>query len=271
MAAEQPHAERWRVEELAELTGTSVDTIRFYQKRRLLAPPTKEGRVAWYGPEHRDRLTRIRELRQRGLTLALIGRLVRGELDPTDEPLAAAVVAATSDAEGDIDGDAEELLTLAELGARTGVPDALITAVVDAGLLVPRRFEGEARYTPADVEIIATGMRLIEAGLPIADLLALASEHDARSRATAEHAIALFDAHIRQPLRASDLPDDEKAQALVEAFRVLLPAVSALVAHHFRRLLLSVAQEHLEAVGDATEIAAVSVEATRRYDEVPGA
>lgn len=268
MAAGRHRGEqRWRVEELAELTDTSVDTIRFYQKRRLLAPPVKEGRVAWYGAEHRARLARIRELRQRGLTLALIGRLVRGELDPTDEPLAAAVVAATSDPAN----DAEELLTLAELGARTGVPDALLDAVVDAGLLVPRRFEGEARYTPADVEIIATGMRLLEAGLPIADLLALASDHHARSRATAEHAVALFDAHIRQPLRASDLPDDDKAQALVEAFRVLLPAVSALVAHHFRRLLLSVAQEHLEAVGDATEIAAVSVEATRRYDEVPGA
>ena len=67
-----------------------------------------------------------------------------------------------------------------------------------------------------------------------------------------------------------DFSEPEAFVALVEAFRVLLPAVSTLAAHHFRRLLLSVAQEHLEAVGDATEIAAVSVEATRRYDEVPG-
>src|SRR5664279_3882553 len=83
----------WRVEELAREADVSVDTIRFYQKRRLLAPRRREGRVGLYGPEHLERLARIRDLRRRGLTLALIGRLVRGELDATDEPLAAAVLA----------------------------------------------------------------------------------------------------------------------------------------------------------------------------------
>ena len=36
---------RWRVEELARRTDVSVDTIRFYQKRRLLDPPARDGRV----------------------------------------------------------------------------------------------------------------------------------------------------------------------------------------------------------------------------------
>ena len=48
--------ERWRVEDLAGRADVSVDTIRFYQKRRLLAPPLREGRVAWYGTEHLERL-----------------------------------------------------------------------------------------------------------------------------------------------------------------------------------------------------------------------
>src|SRR5215831_2870690 len=94
---------RWRVEELARRADISVDTIRFYQKRRLLPPPTREGRVAWYDAEHLERLQRIKELRGRGLTLALIGRMLDGELDPTDLPLAAAV----ADAEGP-----EEFLSL---------------------------------------------------------------------------------------------------------------------------------------------------------------
>ena len=67
--------DRLRVEELAERADVSVDTIRFYQKRRLLAPPEREGRVAWYGSDHLERLARIRELRSEGLTLALIGRV----------------------------------------------------------------------------------------------------------------------------------------------------------------------------------------------------
>ena len=57
--------ERWRVEDLAGRADVSVDTIRFYQKRRLLPPPIREGRVAWYGAEHLDRLARIRELQTR--------------------------------------------------------------------------------------------------------------------------------------------------------------------------------------------------------------
>src|SRR3954463_3926412 len=111
--------ERWRVEDLARRADLSVDTIRFYQKRRLLPAPEREGRVAWYGPEHVERLARIRELRGQGLTLALIGRMLTGELDPTDAPLAAAVVAADGNAAA-----TEEFLTLAELADRSGVPGA---------------------------------------------------------------------------------------------------------------------------------------------------
>ena len=85
----------------------SVDTIRFYQKRRLLPPPRREGRIAWYGAEHVDRLARIRELQRQGFSLAVIRRLLAGELDATDEPLAAAVAGAQH-------GDAD-LLDLDEL------------------------------------------------------------------------------------------------------------------------------------------------------------
>ena len=49
---------------------------------------------------------------------------------------------------------------------------------------------------------------------------------------------------------------------------MLLPSVTALVAHHFRRVLLSVAQEHLESVGEDAELAAVSEESSRRLEMV---
>ncbi len=255
--------EKWRVEDLARRADVSVDTVRFYQKRRLLAPPAREGRVAWYGPEHLDRLARIRELRGRGLTLALIDRILRGELDAADEPLAAAVAAA--DAEGEAP---EAFLTLEELAERSGVPLALLDAIAREGLLVPRVHDGEPRYTEADARIVSAGLQLLESGLPLPELLALARRHHDVTRGIAEDAVAMFDEHVRAPLRAADLTDDEKAQRLVEAFRVLLPSVTALVAHHFRRVLLAVAQEHLEAVGEDIEIAAVNNEASRRLEIV---
>jgi DNA-binding transcriptional MerR regulator len=256
-----------RVEELAGRADVSVDTIRFYQKRRLLPPPQRRGRIAWYGPEHVERLAHIKDLQRRGFSLAVIRRIVTGELDRADEPLAAAVVGAAEDGSGDETG-AEEFLTLYELAARSGVPQALIESIVREGLLVPRRHEGDARFTTADVDIVAAGLRLLETGLPMPELLALARRHHEATRETAEGAVAMFDTYVREPLRAADLSDDERADRLVEAFRVLLPSVTALVAHHFRRVLLEVAQEHLESVGDSAELEAANTEAGRRLEVV---
>jgi DNA-binding transcriptional MerR regulator len=249
--------DRWRVEDLAERAALSVDTIRFYQKRRLLPAPVREGRVAWYGPEHLERLARVRELQTQGLTLALIGRVLSGDLDATDAPLAVAVAVAESP---------EEFLTLAELADRSGVPHALLEAVAREGLLVPRIHDGGERYTSSDVEVVRAGLALLETGFPLSDLLALAREHNETTHDIAEQAVALFDRYVRTPLRASAISDDAKAQQLVEAFRTLLPAVTALVEHHFRRVLLAVAQQHLESVGEEHELAAASVEAARQLE-----
>ena len=253
--------ERLRVEDLARRAEVSVDTIRFYQKRRLLPSPTREGRIAWYGQEHVERLGRIRDLQRRGFSLAVIRRLLAGELDATDLPLAAAVAAA----EG---AGPTEFLTLDELAERSGVSSALIEAVANEGLLIPRLHEGERRYTAGDADVVAAGLRLLEAGLPMDGLLALARRHHDATRGTAEEAVAMFDAHVRKPLRDSDLPAEERAERLVDAFRVLLPSVTALVAHHFRRILLQVAQEHLEQVGEPAELAAAEEEARRTLETV---
>ena len=243
----------YRVETLAAKADVSVDTVRFYQSRGLLPPPRREGRVAWYGDEHLERLARIRRLQGRGLTLATIARLLAGELDAADEALVTAVAA---------DED-EGLFTLEELAERTGIPLGLLQAVVKEGLLVPRRAGGVDHFTSADVAAGAAGLRLLEAGLPLPEILDLARRHHAAMREVAERAVELFDVHVRHPLRASGLADDDAAARLVEAFTTLLPATTELVTHHFQRTLLNVAQEHIERVGGDAELAAVQREATR--------
>jgi DNA-binding transcriptional MerR regulator len=253
-----------RVEELAGKAGVSVDTVRFYQKQRLLPPPVREGRVAWYTAEHLARMARVKELRRRGFTLAVIRRFLDGELDRADEPLAAAVSEASAGPAG-----AEEFVTAEELAARSGVPMPLIESLAREGLLVPRLHQGEQRYTADDTHIVSAGLRLLQVGLPLPGLLDLARAHHAAVREVATQAVELFDSAVRRPLRDSERAEEEKAEELVEAFRVVLPAVSELVAHHFRRVLLQVAQEHLEAVGHPAEIAAASAEAGRRLETVP--
>ena len=245
----------YRVEALAAKADVSVDTVRFYQSRGLLPPPRREGRVAWYGDDHLERLARIRRLQGRGLTLATIARLLAGELDAADEAL---VTAVATDADDD-----DASFTIEELAERSRIPLGLLQAVVKEGLLIPRRTGGQDRFTSADVDAGAAGLRLLEAGLPLPEVLDLARQHHAAMRAVAERAVELFDTHVRHPLRDSGLTDDEAAARLVDAFTTLLPATTELVTHHFRRTLLNVAQEHIERVGGDAEREAVARESAR--------
>jgi DNA-binding transcriptional MerR regulator len=242
-----------RVEELALAAEVSVDTIRYYQKQHLLPPPGRDGRLAFYDDDHLARIGRIKELQRRGFTLAVIRRFLAGELDPADEQLAAAVAGAGDELP-------EELFGIDELAHRLGVPQAKLDSLLREGLLIPRVVDGTPRFTPADVAMLTGGMKLLEAGLPLPELVALARHHHAVTRDVAVEAVELFDTWVRKPLRASDLPVVVNAEGLVEAFRTLLPAVAGLVAHHFQRILLQVAQEHLESVGDTSELVAASAD-----------
>lgn len=230
----------WRVEELAARAGLSVDTIRFYQKRRLLSPPRREGRVGWYSAAHLERLNRIRELQRDGLSLAVIGRVVRGELSDSDAPLAAAVAAATRH------DDREEVVDFPDLARQAGVPEALLVEVAEHGLLVPRSGDERAGYTTADVHAVRAGAELIRQGVPLEELLDLAQAHHEATETIAERAVEMFDTYVRDPLKKADLPAAQRAERLVASFDAMLQAVTALVDHHFRRVLLQVAQQHLD-------------------------
>jgi DNA-binding transcriptional MerR regulator len=246
----------YRVEELAARAAISVDTIRYYQARNLLPAPTRVGRVAWYGDEHVDRLAQIRRLQGRGFGLAVIQRLLAGELDRADEELIAAVAheaETPAAAAADPSGSHAPWLTIEQLAAESGIPLVVLEAVVREGLLVPHRLRGEDRYSHADVKAAAAGLRLLEHGLPLPELLELARMHTVAMRAIAERAVELFDRYIRQPLRSDGAAEAKTAEQLVSAFEEILPATLTIVNHHFHRTLLAVAQEHIERVGSAGE------------------
>lgn len=232
---------RWRVDELADVTGTSVDTIRFYQKRRLLPAPTREGRVAWYDAAHRDRLRQIRDLQEQGLSLALIGRLLEGDADAR---LAAAVAGRSASSGME--------LTREELAEQTGLSEAMIETLADAELLTPRIVAGFARYTVADAELVATGRALLDVGLPLEELLELARHYHDVTLTIADRAVDMFDTYIRRPIHLGPGSDAAKAERLVAAFDVLFPAVTALVSNHFSQILLERADAALAETGTAS-------------------
>ena len=65
----------YRMEELARLAGITVRTLRFYRERKLIPPPRREGRIAWYDDHHLARLRTIAALLERGHTLSGIAEL----------------------------------------------------------------------------------------------------------------------------------------------------------------------------------------------------
>ncbi|MEV0265030.1 MerR family transcriptional regulator [Streptomyces sp. NPDC050617] len=62
--------------ELAEAAGITVRTLRFYRERKLIPPPRREGRIAWYDEHHLARLRTIAALLERGHTLGGIAELL---------------------------------------------------------------------------------------------------------------------------------------------------------------------------------------------------
>jgi MerR family mercuric resistance operon transcriptional regulator len=76
-----------RIGELAAAAGVSVDTLRYYERERLLPPPVRTaGGFRLYAPETVERLRFIRQAQQIGLSL----REIRQLLDP-DNCLCSAV------------------------------------------------------------------------------------------------------------------------------------------------------------------------------------
>lgn len=232
----------YRIEQLASVSGVRAETIRFYQGRGLLPPPRRSGRVAHYDDSHRERLARIRALLDQGLTLALIKRVL------DREPGAAAVEPLVDTLAREKVG--ERTYSRAELAVATGMPEALIASIQLAGLIEPIRVGREDRFSQADVEMARAGLKILGAGFPLQELLALAVSHANATRDFAERAIELFDRHVR-----GTSTGEAEADKVEAAFRALLPEATRLVALYFQRTLVSQALARLRGRGESEALA----------------
>jgi len=248
----------YRVEQLAAAAQLPVDTLRFYQARGLLPAPRREGRIAVYTDLHLERLTRIRSLQQQGFSLSQIQRVLAGPVDGSEEPLLAALLEETV---------GERTLSRSEFAAESGMPEGMILAAERAGLFEPVVVDGEPRFVEADLGMARAGLMLLEAGIPLQELLDLSSRHAQNVQAVCDAAIDLFDDSIR---KRGPNEDDEST---TRVFKEMLPQATRLVALHFQRTLVARAlerfrdkQEHgalAEALA-ATESAQLDVEVTWR-------
>lgn len=163
----------------------------------------------------------------------------------TADPVDAALIEALSTVTGP--GDAAQALTLEELAARAGLPEAVVEATAREGLLHPVPGTDPVRFTADDLSVLTAGTTLLEAGLPLGELLDLARRTDQTLRELADHSVDVFLRFVRDPVRGTAEDADEAADRLVTAFRSMLPATGELVGAHFRRLLVAAARARVEA------------------------
>lgn len=136
---------------------------------------------------------------------------------------------------------------LTSLAAETGAGETLLASLERAGLLLAHHVDddGVPRYSAADAQAVRAGLALLDAGLPLGELLELARRADEAVTEVAEHAVEAFLRFVRDPVRGTSVSDDEAAERLVTAYQRMLPATERVVAHHLRRRLLAVAGERV--------------------------
>src|SRR5437588_9652555 len=75
-SAASDESDELTIDELAQLTGTTVRNIRAHQSRGVLPPPIIRTRTGYYGPEHVQRLRMIQAMQAEGFRLDAIQRLL---------------------------------------------------------------------------------------------------------------------------------------------------------------------------------------------------
>ncbi|MEU1165965.1 MerR family transcriptional regulator [Streptomyces sp. NPDC005921] len=201
--------------ELAGLAGITVRTLRFYRERKLLAPPRREGRIAWYDDHHLARLRTIAALLERGHTLSGIAELAEA-LDHGRD---------VADLLG-IEPTEEEpvRLTPEELAARFEgqVTTENLAAALDLGYLGT---DGD-RIVHVSRRLLDVSSALVREGIPLAEVL----EAGARVR---EHADALAELFAQLVLRHG--PEEDMARLRPLARSVVEAEVSLALDRRLRK------------------------------------
>ncbi|MEV5312636.1 MerR family transcriptional regulator [Streptomyces sp. NPDC052610] len=192
------------MEELARLAGITVRTLRFYRERKLIPPPRREGRIAWYDDHHLARLRTISVLLERGHTLNGIAELAEafdhgrdvGDLLGLGAPTEETPVRLTPE-------------ELADHFAGQATPENL-AAALELGYLGT---DGD-EIVHISRRLLDVSSALVHEGIPLAEVLA-AGKH------VREHADALADLFADLILRHAEETDIDRlrplARSVVEA------------------------------------------------------
>ncbi|MGW5411691.1 MerR family transcriptional regulator [Actinomadura geliboluensis] len=220
----------YRVEELAAEAGVPVRTLRYYQERRLLPMPRRQGRIALYDDSHLERLRLIADLLDRGHRLSGIGELLaaadagRG----VTELLGFAWAAATPWADRARAEIAMDELTAAFEGRLA--PEHIAEAVELGHLTVA----GD-RVVINSPRLFDAAVQLVRAGIPLPAILAMSWELEAAFDRMAFGFVQLVRGHLLD--RRDGDPSPADLDRLAELVGRLRPIARTVADEHLARAM----------------------------------
>jgi DNA-binding transcriptional MerR regulator len=230
------------IDELARESGMTVRNIRAHQSRGLLPAPEVRARTGYYGPEHVARLRLIQEMQAEGYNLRSIQGLLERATGTVEEVLGFKRAALAPFGE-----EEPEVVTLADLDQRLG-------GAVDQRTL--RRAEklrlirdlGDGRFEVPSPKLLRAAEQLLEMGVPLSHVLAVAEQITRHTRAIAEAFVRMFVQDVAGPLGKGNRPEDwAAAREAVERLRPL--ATEALMAGFQQTMTRAVERRFADSLG----------------------
>lgn len=233
-------APQMTIDQLAASVGMTVRNVRAYAGRGLIPPPHLVGRTGYYGPEHVSRLRLIRDLLERGYTLAAVEKVLQRQSTATaghaldllhtlEDPL--------GQAETPEEMTTDALLRLAGVEEETGFLDQL----VEIGLV--ERVDA-SRVRLVRPFVVRAGAKAMALGLDRASVLALLPLLGEHLHVIAQRFVDEVRTQMWKPFVDAGLPE-ERWPAMLETIRTLLPVASQAVLAVFRDELNQVIEEAL--------------------------
>jgi DNA-binding transcriptional MerR regulator len=200
------------VDELAERTGMTVRTVRFYASEGLLPGPQRRGRAAYYDERHRLRVDLIRTLQEHGYTLSAIQRVlarIPDDAAPVEYAVQSAVLAPWL-------ADQTEMLDRDTLARRLGRPidDVEIDFLESVGAL-ERSGDDRFRVSPSMLGHAADLLRLAVPRAVLEGSARIIAEH---AEAVAEGLTDVFASAVWGPYQRGEL-DHEQVMAILTRLR----------------------------------------------------
>jgi DNA-binding transcriptional MerR regulator len=220
-------AAEYTVDELASRAQMTVRNVRAYAGRGLIEAPRLEGRTGYYNREHLQRLQLIRQLLERGFTLAAIEKA----LQATPQSAAGHTLDLMTILDQP-DTSRPEIMPRDDLAALAGVhrDDTLIESMVGLGLVEKL---DEDRVRLLEPSVVRAGAAAVTLGLAPETVIALFPLLQSHLRTIADVFVRDVVKELVQPFIDAGFPEDEWPQ-VISVVESLLPIASQVTLGIFR-------------------------------------